>query len=363
MTAVERNRELLVVDAAGAPRDLGRRHGETARPLIAAGLDRWFAAIERRHRVPATAYIDQFLAETDFLPTIETWTPELLEEIRGVAEGAGQPLPTMLAFNLLDEEWAYAHDRARPAPGCSAVGIQPAPGRPTLLGQTMDIPQIHDGCQIALRLAPDDRPALVVLSYAGMIGLTGANEAGLGVVVNSLATLPVSRRGLPVAFVLRGVLAWTNLADAAAFVRSVPHAIGQHYGIGSPDGIRSFEGWGDGVVETTPDGPRVLHTNHPLGGQSEVGDRETIYAGSTTWVRLACLRRQAATLTDRIALETALSDTSAPISVAPRPGFMTFGATSMKLIAPPEIRIAPGPPHLTPFVDVPMPVRSAVAAD
>ncbi|HEX5500608.1 MAG TPA: C45 family peptidase, partial [Thermomicrobiales bacterium] len=207
-----RPRELIVVDGAGGPRQIGRQHGEAARGLIAEGLGRWFAALERRHGAPAAAYIDQFLAETEFLPSVEAWTPELLEEIRGIAEGANQPFPALLAFNLLDEEWAYANDRERAAAGCSVIGIQPAPGRPTLLGQTMDIPPLHDGCQIALRLAPDDRPSAVVLAYAGMIGLAGANEAGLGVVVNNLETLPASRRGLPVAFSLRRILGSSNLA-------------------------------------------------------------------------------------------------------------------------------------------------------
>ncbi len=358
-----RERTLVVVDGAGAPREIGRRHGEAVRDLIAAGLERWLAALERRHGVAAADYIDDFLTATDFLPAIESWTPESLEEIRGVADGANQPFATMLAFNLLDEEWAFASARASQRPGCSAIGIQPTPDAPPALGQTMDIPSIHDGCQIALRVAPDDRPAVVALSYAGMIGLTGANDAGIGVVVNNLETLPTRRHGLPVAFVLRGILARATPADAAAFVQAAPHAPGQHYAIGGPDGIRSFEGWGGGVAETTPDGRNVLHTNHPLGGQAAVGDTETIYARSRTRERLACLDGHAARLVDRAGLEAALADTSVPISIAPRAGFMTFGAISMTLTAPPAVRIAPGPPHLTTFARVPFPVRRAVAAD
>ncbi|HET7093448.1 MAG TPA: hypothetical protein VFI22_08220, partial [Thermomicrobiales bacterium] len=118
-----------------------------------------------------------------------------------------------------------------------------------------------------------------------------------------------------------------------------------------------------GVVETTPNGSRVLHTNHPLGGQTVEGDAEAAYAASQSRERVACLARHAGSLTDRAGLEAALADTSVPISIAPRPGFMTFGATSMKLTVPPDVRIAPGPPHMTPFVPVAMPVRRAVAAD
>jgi isopenicillin-N N-acyltransferase like protein len=363
MAVLEGNRELVVIDGAGTPRQIGRQHGEAARDLIADGLDRWCDALGRRHSAAPAAYIDEFLGATEFLPAIETWTPELLDEIRGIADGADQPFPTLLAFNLLDEEWAFANERQRPAPGCSAAGIQPAGGRPALLGQTMDIPSLHDGCQIALRVAPGDRPAAVVLSYAGMIGLTGANSAGIGVVVNNLDVLPARRHGLPVAFVLRGILARTNLAEAAAFVQAVPHATGQHYAIGGPGGIRSFEGWAGGVAETTPSGRHVLHTNHPLGGQPVGEDAEDVYAESQSRERLACLIGQTETLTDRSGLEAALADTSVPISIAPRTGFMTFGGVSMALTTPPDIRIAPGPPHLTPFKAVAFPNGRLAVAD
>ncbi|HEU5432292.1 MAG TPA: hypothetical protein VFU81_11550, partial [Thermomicrobiales bacterium] len=143
---------------------------------------------------------------------------------------------------------------------------------------------------------------------------------------------------------------------------AVPHATGQHYAIGAPGGIRSFEGWAGGIAETTPSGRHVLHTNHPLGGQSAGVDADAVYARSRTRERLACLASQTETLTDRAGLEAALADTSVPISIAPRAGFMTFGGVSLALTAPPEVRIAPGPPHMTPFEGVAFPTgRSAVA--
>src|SRR5690606_28459256 len=117
------------------------------------------------------AYIAGFLAETDYLPAIRRWTPELLDEVEGIAAGANQPFERIFAFNLLDEEWEYDKRRAAQAPGCTVTCLRDGGSGAPVLAQTMDIPTLHDGTQAALRLRRDDAPGAVVLTYAGMIGL------------------------------------------------------------------------------------------------------------------------------------------------------------------------------------------------
>lgn len=95
------------------------------------------------------------------------------------------------------------------------------------------------------------------MTGAGMIALNGANSAGIGVVVNNLSMLPSSRSGLPVMFIIRGILQQSTLAEAVAFAERVPHAIGQHYAIGSPDGIAGLEGAANGVMSTDVSSGRV----------------------------------------------------------------------------------------------------------
>ena len=157
----------------------------------------------------------------------------------------------------------------------------------------MDIPSIHDGTQAVLRIEPDDGPAALVFTHAGMIGLTGCNEEGLAVVVNNLDMLPASRTGLPVAFAIRGILARRTLAAAVDFVGQVPHATGQHYGIAAPEGLASVEGWATGVAVDAEPGTRLLHTNHPLYTDETVGDAESRYQRSRTRQRLDYLQREA----------------------------------------------------------------------
>ena len=350
--AAHGERRLRVVDCAGPPRERGRAHGEGLRPLVRAGLDRWLDALGEAHGTDPGRYVGDFLGATAYPAAIARWTPALLEEVRGIAAGAGRPFPHLLAYNLMDEEWAHGGARRGPAPGCSVAGVRPPGGGRPFLAQTMDIPSLHDGTQAVLRVRPGEGPEVLVFTAAGMIGLTGCNAAGVGVVVNNLAVLPSSPGGLPVAFVLRGLLGRATLAAAAGFLRAVPHATGQHYAVGGPEGLASLECSARGVVEDAA-AERVLRTNHPLLAGDGGGDPEAAYARSRTRERLAFLRDRVPHGAGRAGVEGVLADASVPLSLAPGRGVMTFGAVSMELGRPPRLRVAPGPPHATPFAEVP----------
>lgn len=345
-------RNLAVIDCVGDAREVGLSHGRAARDLVAKGLGAWLDGIAAIHGDP-DRYLDGFIRESGHLATAERLTPHLVAEVRGIAEGAGQPFNRIWAYNLLDEEWAYSKaTRAVAAPGCTVAGIIGADGV-AYLAQTMDIPTVHDGTQVALRINRDGAVPVIAFAYAGMIALNGANAAGVGVLMNNLGMLSQSRDGLPVVLVSRGILDHETAGAAADWVRSVPHAIGQHYAIGGPDGFASLEGSPAGVWTDEGATHRVLHANHPLLATDVSPDAEAAYQRSNTRARLGTLGQKMAGVTDQAGVEAALSDTSAPISCEPRNGAMTFGATSLALTVPPKVRIAPGPPHMTDFVEVP----------
>ena len=78
----------MIVDVAGSGRDRGRAHGEVLRGRIADALERWDAEVGERMGIPAADHVAGLLAATRFVPAIEASTPQLLEEVRGIADGA-----------------------------------------------------------------------------------------------------------------------------------------------------------------------------------------------------------------------------------------------------------------------------------
>jgi isopenicillin-N N-acyltransferase-like protein len=346
---------IRVVDLAGSPRELGRAHGEEMRSEIEQGLERWLDVVGAATHVPSHEYIPSFLEATDFFGAIDRFTPGLLEEVRGIADGARLPFDTVFAYQLMDEEWWYrlSRMRARKAiEACSAVGVI-SDDQSTLLAQNMDLPSHYDGTQVLLRVKAADQPEVLIFGPAGLLGTTGLNERGVGVCVNTLPQLRHSPIGLPVGFLVRGVLAQHSLDDAAALVRRVPHASGQNYMLGGPGALLDLEGSAGAVTEVKRTGAQSIHTNHPLASE-DLDENAQPERRSTSPARLQKLDAMASAgaglSVDQI--QETLSDKQAPVCVSRGSDWITLGSLVMELSKEPVLHIAPGPPAETAYTTV-----------
>jgi predicted choloylglycine hydrolase len=341
----------VIVECRGDGRERGRAHGEALREQIGALLERWDADVASRLKSPPSALVSALVQTTGFVAAIDRHTPDLLAEVRGIAEAASVAFERILALNLMDEEWWFTAP-ARPREACSVLAVAPQDGRPAVLAQNMDLPALMDGAQAVLRIADRERGAGAVLTAAGMIGLTGVNAAGVGVCVNTLSMLRHADDGLPVAFVMRGVLERTSAAAGAAFLAQVPHASGQHYALADRRGVAGYECSAAGAVRCDDGGGRLCHTNHPL--RSADLDPERRGDGEPdSHVRLAALATAAPGVASGEDCERVLADRDAPLSVVPEPGrpWITFGSIWAELGAAPRVRVAPGPPDRTAWLD------------
>ena len=344
---------MRIVDCTGAPRARGRAHGETLRRMIADALDRWAEATLRglpeRAEGGIDAYCARFLGETGLLETARRITPDLHDEMAGIAEGAGQPPDRIAAYNLMDEQWWFDARRDAPPPGCSLIAL-PVPGG-HLLAQNMDLPGHMDGSQVALRLAGPDMPETVVLSAAGLIGLTGANAAGIAIGVNTLLMLGHDRGGLPVAFALRHALAARSGEAARARLSGARHASGQHYAIVTRGGIASLEcsAGGSAGLAPSPAG-RLVHTNHPLASTDIDAEAEARLdkAGfnRSSHRRLDWLAERQAGLAGAEEVQALFDDAEAPLCLraASHGGSSTFASVLYEMTASPRIRMRSGRP-------------------
>jgi len=344
---------------------MGRIHGESLRADIIETMGRWKAALSENSGLTADEFVERFLDATDFGPAIERSTPNLMEEVRGIAEGSGASFRDVYAYQLIDEQWIFMAQLQRergPASQehCTAMGIFERAGGPPILAQNMDLPKYYDGSQTLLYLcAPDSHTNACVWTIAGLLGAMGVNERGVGVCCNTVSQLRSSRDGLPVVCVIRKILEQPTRPSAVAFVKSVHHASGQNYTIGGPDGITSLECSANQAVEYLPLPGRVFHTNHPV-----VNDElEPIPAGSQPPAADPITGRQKTNSETRFsAVQSALGEAGTDLTVrdvqavlgnpetlvcALREGATpSFTITSMvaELSVPPQLCFAPGPP-------------------
>jgi hypothetical protein len=366
--------EVPVLVLEGPPRKRGQTHGEALRPKIEEAIAGWKDFLSNERRSHPDTYIHRFLEETNFLPAIKKWTPDLLEETEGISEGAGVDFKTVYAFQLLDEEWLFGRKTALEGrqPGavqCSALGAFAQEGYPALQAQNMDIPSYADGFQVLLRIKhPGSRLESLVFTYAGLIALNGLNNVPIGLCCNTLDQLDNSTDGLPVAFFNRGVLGQETLEGAVEFVHGIKHASGQNYIIGGKGKIYDFECSANTVSPFVPfeGAKRVYHTNHPLvnddqGISREIQKRERGEGReqglSNSEIRFDSLAKRLRDPTQNVTVETAKAILSShdhpqhPICRHKKPGggSMTIGCSIMVLSSPPELHFAPGPPCMTGF--------------
>ena len=248
----------------GSAFERGITHGRTLRDEIGTLIGRWHDRLEQNHSRPAAEFIAEFLEATNFADEIEQRTPTLLDEVRGMSEGANIDFSTLLAFQFLDEILLTGDD---PWHGhCSSLGIDPIGDQPTIVAQNWDFRGYADGFQTVLRIREPGKPEALVFTVAGFIGALGLNAARIAVAVNSLSHLSYARDGLPVSFVIRGLLEQADFDDAVRFLDDVSHASPQNYVIGGPEGVADFEVSAGRIARfCLDDDPGfVCHTNHAL---------------------------------------------------------------------------------------------------
>ena len=280
--------DIPVIELRGSARERGRSYGEEAKSLIAEVVTNWRTDLGNFGQNSLTAikinsdsYLHDFLKATHYYKSIELWTPHLLEEVKGIAEGSGQAFESILGLNFMDEEWIYGLQQRlnKPSNKCTAFGIPNQYDDVSYGGQNMDIGSWVEGRQVLLRVMPHEvtyfndetylAPEALVFSNAGNIALNGVNANGLGITCNTLAQLNHSTTGLPISFIVRSALEQPNIDQAERFLRSIQHASGQNFILSSHDDMRCFECSSSSVVRYAPTeySGRVFHSNHPIVNQ------------------------------------------------------------------------------------------------
>jgi len=89
------NKEMRILVLKGTARERGRIHGESLKKEIREMLELSRGAAREAGLKPGDS-VREIVGGTGFLAAAERWTPALVEEIRGIGEGAGVDFPRSL---------------------------------------------------------------------------------------------------------------------------------------------------------------------------------------------------------------------------------------------------------------------------
>ncbi|MFN8345095.1 MAG: C45 family peptidase [Spirosomataceae bacterium] len=350
-------REIREIRLSGTGYALGLQHGQLLKKEIGELVIRMKKNTADNLKKDADQVIKDFMTYAQFTEDIKKYTPDLYEEVRGIAHGSGQAFHDIMLFNLLDEFWVYID--AVSHHHCSGLGVPSVNGSTAYIAQNMDIESYTDGYQMLIRLARTEKsPEQFIITHPGAIGFTGMNEAGIGACMNTIMQLKSAPKGLPVAFIVRRILNSTDKNDLLHFIQTVPHASGQNYLLGIQGEVYDFEASANKVIRFDPKNANgtVYHTNHPIVNDDikEWAKRfdptlTTKPVNSNTYIRLAAVQNRVMAnpaVNDILIKETLRSkdDKENPVCRAPKNGGFTFASVIMTLTGMPYLQVTAGPP-------------------
>lgn len=261
------------VDIAGPPYERGFLYGQAVPHRIALSIalysnqliDLGYDTATKSHLI------------TEFAQEIGAFGDHFLEEMQGIADGAGVALEDIIMVNARTEVIAKARlEKNRPLEvteeaddGCTGAVILPERSQTGALihGQNWDWRTECAETAIVLRVTPPNGPSFLTFVEAGGLARCGVNEAGICITANYLEsdrdfTLP----GVPLALIRRKVLEQEHLALALKAVATTPKACSNNLMVSAMQGFAvNFECAPDEAFPLYPDNGLLVHANHWVG--------------------------------------------------------------------------------------------------
>ena len=293
-----------IIAISGTPHERGRQYGAQARGLVRLSI----ASYARLFAYCGLDWGEAQARAARYRGVIAAAAPALLEEMAGIAEGAGVAEAEILALNARTEilpptypaepsaAWPAARERNRAAGiaewgECTALAVQPAASRDgtAWLAQNWDWIGAQRAAMVLLRVTGEDGRCLLTLTEAGMLAKIGLNDRGFGVCLNILRSVDDGLApGVPVHVLLRLLLGCDDVAAAVAAARSLDHGASSNILVADRDGnAGSIEVSPRGVAVLGPANGTLAHTNHFLDAKQAV-HAATLNPLASTEQRLAC---------------------------------------------------------------------------
>jgi isopenicillin-N N-acyltransferase-like protein len=188
-----------------------------------------------------------------FIPSIASYAPLLLEEMRGIAEGARCDLREIIAINARTELMYGVTQQ----PECTSIGISTAASADEhiRLAQNWDWRPTLAGSLILWALRREDGPDLLTLTEAGMVGKIGINSTGLAMCINLLMSdTDHAGPAVPMHIILRRVLEEAHsVEEAVTLINTTERCTSCFHMLADRSGALAG-------VEATPAGQHVLRT-------------------------------------------------------------------------------------------------------
>jgi len=318
-----------VTEVSGNPQDRGYKYGKKFRNQIEQTLNELYSSFERARKWQR----ERLLIEgRKYVPFIEEYVPEIADEIKGIAKGAGKEydeIVTLISYYELGEGIPNL---------CTCFGVT---GEATVNGETF-IGQNWDGEKPVLgaMLYVKRETGPNVLTYAdyGFPAGYGLNSEGITVVWNSVHC-EKSQLGVPAYIIVREALHQKLLSEVINRLVNIKRAESLNFIIADKYGeVYNFEATPDNYDLTYCE-KTIVHANHFVSDKLKIERDLILSEDSHTMIRHNRMTKLINKKCGSIDLKTAMSfqkdHANYPKSICRHP---PAGATCSASVIVPEKR-------------------------
>lgn len=258
------------IEIHGTPRERGQRYGAAAAARIAQGIRHYLTQFNEYglDNVAIGRHVESYL------PRIRAYDDKLVEEMRGIAEGAKVEFEAVVLLNARTELLHEARDVARRAreqerqapDGCTGVVVMPtaaAEGR-LIHALNWDWKAECAETSIVLHIRREDGPDVLTFAEAGSVARAGVNSAGIAITANYIESdRDFQKPGIPLPLLRRKALEAETYAKAIDVIVSTEKLISNNLILSHRDGVAiDFECAPSETFAIHPEGGLLVHANH-----------------------------------------------------------------------------------------------------
>ncbi len=268
----------------GSPYEKGFTHGSLCKEQVLCSLKSYRARFLSSMNL---SWEDAEKLALRFLPVFTGKYEKYLDEMRGIADGAGVRFEDILILNLRTElissGLSSLKDEDDEEHECSAFSALPPATKDgvVLAGQSWDYMRCQRGAVLIARFeAEDGIPQMLTLLEGGMVGGKGMNSAGISLTLNALSCSSFDI-GVPLHIRMRRALESSNINDAYAEAAVSPIPSPANLIITSKDGLSlDLELDPSGCDVLQPENGIIVHTNHFTGPRMVLNHKHSAIGSS-----------------------------------------------------------------------------------
>ncbi len=215
-----------IVYVKGSHLEIGRQIGEACKIQVGHSIENARKLIDGAHSTLELDWTGAKIQASKYMPFAREHYPKYVEELEGIAQGAGVSMEELSVVNAMEAVTMDALHLSK----CTSMAVNDdctADGHVLVAHNEDWLPEDEQDVYL-IHATPDDEPAFLAMTYGGLLPNIGFNAAGIAQCCDSVYPND-SRIGTPRVVVSRSVLGAKTLTEAVKLVLAPQRAAGYNH--------------------------------------------------------------------------------------------------------------------------------------